>query len=199
MEKVYCDMPPKLFEEVEKNTYIVRWGVSGGMCYESLFKIEGNVTAAALEHLIVNNDFTMTELKEIVILADLPEADSVLFLKKMISRLISDYDSSSAVNEFYVADLPVWLDKETRVGLALRFASEKGIGMENTTLWLDGMQFPFKIVVAEQILGAIEVYASKCYDNTQKHLFQVQNLNSVDELVRFDITEGFPEKLNFSM
>lgn len=199
MEKVYCDMPPKLFEEVEKNIYIVRWGVSGGMCYESLFKIEGNVTAAVLEHLIVNNDFTMTELKEIIILADLPEADSVLFLKKMISRLISDYDSSSAVNEFYVAGLPVWLNKETRVGLALRFASEKGMGMENTTLWLDGMQFPFQIVIAEQILGAIEVYASKCYDNTQKHLFQVQNLNSVDELVRFDITEGFPEKLNFKM
>ena len=199
MEKVYCDMPPKLFEEVEKNIYIVRWGVSGGMCYESLFKIEGNVTAAVLEHLIVNNDFTMTELKEIIILADLPEADSVLFLKKMISRLISDYDSSSAVNEFLVAGLPVWLDKETRVGLALRFASEKGMGMENTTLWLDGMQFPFQIVVAEQILGAIEVYASKCYDNTQKHLFQVQNLNSVDELVRFDITEGFPEKLSFKM
>jgi hypothetical protein len=84
-------------------------------------------------------------------------------------------------------------------GEYLLVASEKGMGMENTTLWLDGMQFPFQIVVAEQILGAIEVYASKCYDNTQKHLFQVQNLNSVDELVRFDITEGFPEKLSFSM
>lgn len=199
MEKVYCDMPPKLFEEVEKNIYIVRWGVSGRMCYESLFKIERNITAAALEHLIVNNDFTMTELKEIVILAGLSEADSVLFLKKMISRLIIEYDSSSAVNEFLVADLPVWLDKETRVGLALRFASEKGMGLTNTTLWLNGMQFPFQIVVAEQILGAIEVYASMCYDNTQKHLFQVQNLQSIDELVRFDITEGFPEKLSFNM
>jgi hypothetical protein len=199
MEKVYCDMPPKLFEEVEKNIYIIRWGVSGRMCYESLFKIERNITAAALERLIVNNDFTMTELKEIVILAGLSEADSVLFLKKMISRLIIEYDSSSAVNEFLVADLPVWLDKETRVGLALRFASEKGIGLTNTTLWLNGMQFPFQIVVAEQILGAIEVYASMCYDNTQKHLFQVQNLQSIDELVRFDITEGFPEKLSFNM
>ena len=199
MEKVYCDMPPKLFEEVEKNIYIVRWGVSGRMCYESLFKIERNITAAALEHLIVNNDFTMTELKEIVILAGLSEADSVLFLKKMISRLIIEYDSSSAVNEFLVADLPVWLDKETRVGLALRFASEKGMGLTNTTLWLNVMQFPFQIVVAEQILGAIEVYASMCYDNTQKHLFQVQNLQSIDELVRFDITEGFPEKLSFNM
>lgn len=199
MEKVYCDMPPKLFERVEKNIYIVRWGVSNGKCYESLFKVDEKVTGPTLENLIVNNDFTMTELKEIVILADLQEADSVSFLKKMISRLISDYDSSSAVNEFHVAGIPVWLDKETRVGLALRFASEKGMGLTNTILWLNGMQFPFQIVVAEQILGAIEVYASRCYDNTQKHLFQVQNLQSIDELVRFDITEGFPEKLSFSM
>ena len=199
MEKVYCDMPPKLFEKVEENIYIVRWGISNGKCYEALFKVDEKVTGSALENLIVNNDFTMTELKEIVILADLPEADSVSFLKKMISRLISDYDSSSSVNEFLVAGLPVWLDKETRVGLALRFASEKGMGLTNTTLWLNGMQFPFQIVIAEQILGAIEVYASMCYDNTQKHLFQVQNLQSIDELVKFDITEGFPEKLSFNM
>ena len=148
-------MPPKLFEKVEENIYIVRWGISNGKCYESLFKVDEKVTGSTLENLIINNDFTMTELKEVIILADLPEADSVSFLKKMISRLISDYDSSSAVNEFLVAGLPVWLDKETRVGLALRFASEKGMGLTSTTLWLNGMQFPFQIVVAEQILGLV--------------------------------------------
>ena len=84
MVNVYCDMPPNLFEKVDEIIYIVRWGISGGKCYESLFKVDEKVTGSILENLIVNNDFTMTELNEIVILADLPEADSVLFLKKMI-------------------------------------------------------------------------------------------------------------------
>ena len=93
----------------------------------------------------------------------------------------------------------LWLDKETRVGLALRFASEKGMGLTETTLWLNGMQFPFKLTVAEQILGTIEVYASMCYDNTQKHLAEIQKLSSVEELVKYNYKAGYPDKLNLSM
>lgn len=47
---------------------------------------------------------------------------------------IMQYDSSEAVNLFYIQDIPVWLDKSTRSGLKLRFDAELASGKETTTL-----------------------------------------------------------------
>lgn len=187
----------KVFEQLGKDTYKICWGITDDYHYEVIFK--GSVSSDGLAGLIENNEYTIQELKEIIELSGLPEADSVLFLKEMISRLIIKNDSSSEVNEFLIGGLPVWLDKETRVGLALRFSSEKGMGLTETTLWLNGMQFPFKIDVAEQVLGAIEVYASMCYDNTQRHLFEIQKLSTIEELINYDYKSGYPDKLNLSL
>lgn len=50
-----------------------------------------------------------------------------------------------------------------------------------------------------QMLYAIEVYASKCYDNTQEHLAAIDKLESIDELYIYDFTVGYPEKLKFDI
>lgn len=47
------------------------------------------------------------------------------------------------------------------------------------------------------MLYAIEVYASKCYDNTQKHLANVEKLETLEEIIEYDYHTGYPEKLNF--
>ena len=44
------------------------------------------------------------------------------------------YDSSSDVNEFYIGESSVWLDKVTRAGLKLRFEAESAVGQETTSL-----------------------------------------------------------------
>ena len=125
------------------------------------------------------------------------EIEAIKFLKIMISRLIIEYDNSGNVNLFYINNIPVWLDKETRVGLALRFESEMDLGLTDTTLWFNGMQFPVKISEAIHILKAIEVYASRCYDNTQRHLSEVQKLGTIRELVNYNFMSNYPEKLKF--
>jgi hypothetical protein len=38
--------------------------------------------------------------------------------------------------------------------------------MTDTVLWQDGMQFPLPLEDAINLLYAIEIYASACYDNT---------------------------------
>ena len=185
---------PVTFEKLQNDVYRINWGIDNEKHYTSLFKV-GVIYSTVLEEMIDNDEFTVPELKEMIDLSGLKEEDAVKFLKNMISRLIIKRDSSSEINEFYISGIPVWLDKETRVGLALRFASEKGAGLVNTTLWMNGMQFPFELTVAEQILGGIEIYASQCYDNTQRHLAEIQKLNTVKDLVNYDFTEGYPEKL----
>ena len=112
-------------------------------------------------------------------------------------REISDYDQSPAVNEFYVGDIPMWLDKATRAGLLLRFNAEKAQGLITTTLWSDGRQYPLNVDEAIAMLFAIELYASACYDNTQRHLAAVNALTTVEEIEQYDYTEGYPSKLRF--
>ena len=110
---------------------------------------------------------------------------------------ISHHDESISVNEFFINGMSVWLDKNTRVGLMLRFESELSSGREETTLWYEGNPFPLKLEDAVNMLHAIEMYASACYDNTQRHISIVKTLGSVEEIKDYNYREGYPEKLNF--
>lgn len=116
--------------------------------------------------------------------------------KELISN-IEYYDSSSDVNMFFIQGLPVWLDKATRAGLKLRFEAEIAMGKTDTALWYGNLQFPLPLDTAIQMLYAIEVYASECYDNTQAHLANVNAIDNLEELQNYDYTSGYPEKLNF--
>ena len=110
---------------------------------------------------------------------------------------INHYDSSDEVNIFYIQGLPVWLDKVTRAGLKLRFEAELAMKEENTILWYGNQSFTLQLNMAIQMLYAIEVYASKCYDNTQKHLANVEKLETLEEITEYEYKVGYPEKLNF--
>ena len=47
------------------------------------------------------------------------------------------------------------------------------------------------------MLYAIENYASACYDNTQKHIAEIEKLEIKEDIENYDFTVGYPEKLNF--
>ena len=49
--------------------------------------------------------------------------------KSELKQSIINYDSSNAVNNFFMGDVPMWLDKGTRTGLMLRFQSEQAMSM----------------------------------------------------------------------
>ena len=107
------------------------------------------------------------------------------------------YDSSEAVNEFSIGGIPMWLDKATRAGLLLRFEAESKVGREQTTLWNNGQSYTLPLADAMQMLIALELYASECYDNTQRHLAEVSKLESIAEVEAYDYTIGYPNKLAF--
>lgn len=110
---------------------------------------------------------------------------------------ILKHDKSAEVNLFYIGDTAMWLDKETRTGLMLRFQAEQAIGNTDTTLWANGVQYPLPLAMAVQMLYALEVYASACYDNTQRHLAAVDSLSTIEDIQSYDYTTGYPEKLRF--
>ena len=107
------------------------------------------------------------------------------------------YDSSGAVNEFSIGGVPMWLDKATRAGLLLRFEAESKVGREHTTLWNEGVSYTLPLADAMQMLIALELYASECYDNTQRHIAEVQKLDTIEAVEAYDYTIGYPAKLAF--
>lgn len=143
---------------------------------------------------------TVSELRRIAEGFGVEGERLVSFLKEMLLKMIALYDSSDKVNGFTIGGVHVWLDKATRVGLKLRFESEVAAGKTETTLWMDGMSFPLPLVGdgnALQMLVALELYASDCYDRTQQHIAAVTALATADELEAYDYTLSYPEKLAF--
>lgn len=125
------------------------------------------------------------------------EEELVEMVKQSKKGEIQTYDKSEEVNSFFIGATQMWLDKETRTGLMLRFQAEQAIGNTDTTLWANGVQYPLPLALAVQMLYALEVYASACYDNTQRHLAAVDTLTTIEEIQSYDYTTGYPEKLRF--
>ena len=127
-----------------------------------------------------------------------PTEEEILNREKeyMIEEIIR-YDSSIEVNVFYINDQEMWLDKATRVGLKLRFEAEIASGKTETTLWYEGNQFPLTLDNALAMLNAIELYASACYDNTQKHINEIKSMTTCDEIKSYDYRRDYPDKLRF--
>lgn len=128
------------------------------------------------------------------------EDEQLSLLRRKLSGIILAYDSSSEVNSFYIGGVQTWIDKATRVGLKLRFEAEKRLGKTETVLWQNGVQFPLPLtgeVTALDMLDGIELYASTCYDTTQMHLAKVESMESVDGVISYDYTSGYPRKLKF--
>lgn len=125
------------------------------------------------------------------------EEELLNMAKESARREIEDYDSSDDVNSFYMQGQQMWLDKATRAGLMLRLQAEQATGKASTTLWYGGHQFEVPMEQAFQMLYALEVYASQCYDNTQRHLATVAGLTNYEEVVEYDYRTGYPEKLRF--
>ena len=118
--------------------------------------------------------------------------------KKEKIKDIQRYDTSRAINGFTVNGIKMWLDKATRVGLMLRLQSEQQAGYNSTTLWYDNVEYVFPVDVAIQMLQNIELYASKCYDTTQKHIATVTSLDNVQDVKQYNYTTGYPEQLSFN-
>ena len=118
-------------------------------------------------------------------------------IKEEAIEQITEYDQSEDVNSFTLQGKTMWLPKETRVGLVNSVTIEKNAGKETTVLWFGGERYELPVDTALQMLSALELYALECYNVTAAHKAAVNALESVEDVVAYDYTQGYPEKLNF--
>ena len=127
------------------------------------------------------------------------EADVLQRAKEAVLVTIEAYDTSPAVNGFILNGERVWLDKATRVGLMNSTSIAKAMGKTTTTLWFGGMQIEVNCDKAIGLLSALEMYALECFNVTAAHKKAVAELNTVEEVLGYDYTKGYPEQLKMEV
>lgn len=127
------------------------------------------------------------------------EAALTAAAQKMVQERITAYDTSPSVNGFMLNGLRVWLNKDTRVGLMNSTSIAKAMGKTTTTLWFGGMEFEVNCDKAIGLLSALEMYALECFNVTAAHKKAVAELNTVEEVLGYDYTKGYPEQLKMEV
>ena len=116
-------------------------------------------------------------------------------LREVLKQQIANYDSSDNVNSFIIGGQKYWLDKATRVGLQQLVNSSN----DEVSLVLQDHVLTIPKDIASGFLAQLEVYAGKCYLQTAKHQLAIKELQTVEELINYDYTKGYPEKLTFNV
>lgn len=127
------------------------------------------------------------------------EAALTAAAQKMVLAEIEKHDTSSAVNGFILNGQRVWLDKATRVGLMNSTTIAKAMGQPTTTLWLGDVKLVVECDKAIQLLSALEMYALECFNVTAVHKKAVAEMSTVEEVLEYDYTAGYPEVLEMSV
>lgn len=123
------------------------------------------------------------------------EAALTAAAQKMVLAEIDKHDTSSAVNGFILNGQRVWLDKATRVGLMNSTTIAKAMGLPTTTLWLGDAKLVVECDKAIQLLSALEMYALECFNVTAAHKKAVAEMSTVEEVLGYDYTAGYPKML----
>ena len=123
-------------------------------------------------------------------------ADNV---RKIRIKELDSRDSSPEVNEFTYMGKSMWFDKVTRTCIVYSMNTEKAAGRTETELYdNDGQKYILPIDTAIELFGALELYAKACYNQTQAHKDALLALDNVDDILAYDITTGYPPKINIS-
>ena len=119
--------------------------------------------------------------------------------KREVLKKIDAYDTSPAVNGFYLNGERVWLDFELRDRVYQGNERLQRIGRTDTTLWLGKQCYNLSIEQAQNIISHIEAYAKDCYNVTAAHKKAVSELTTIEEVEKYDITAGYPAQLKMEV
>lgn len=191
------------------------------LCSEDTISVEKNTKDSLIKAIVeykyssedvnlilcskVNNGITPEYTKYIDWVDYAKKCASIIFdaptLENAINAKLEEiikYDISSAVNGFYYQGNEYWLDKATRVGLMNSTRILKESGQTTTTLWFNDLCLTLPVDDVIDKLSALEQYALSCYNVTASHKIAVQALTTIDEVNEYDVTQGYPTKLDLS-
>lgn len=108
---------------------------------------------------------------------------------------IQAYDNSDKVNSFLLNGVPVWINREDRIGTRRAIELDIEAGNEVSEIWLQGMMLKVNSQLALKLLDKVEHYAFTAYNITQRHIHNIKQLTTIKEINAYDYTQGYPQRL----
>ena len=149
--------------------------------------------AFAPTSIITNHDLLGNySLKEIDTIYKNNKLGDISYLYKDLLKVqITIYDQSDNVNSFIYKGDKYWLDKQQRS--CLKTVVESGLNQIEFVIGQNVVILPSEFI--KQFILDLEAYAYKCYVITAKHLQKIQTLQNIEDIINYDYTIGYPEKL----
>lgn len=113
--------------------------------------------------------------------------------------LLAKYDTSSAVNGFTVGGVELWIPADKRAILRTSIEAYKALGEQSVTKVWEGVEYTFPTDTWIYMINSVEVYASECFNTTERHRAAISALSSVADVEAYDFTTGYPEKPSFNL
>lgn len=124
-------------------------------------------------------------------------------LKRQKINEIYAYDSSNAVNGFIINfggnEMQGWFTASERSNYKASIEASKISCLENISFFIGDTFLTIPIILAEQLLTQIQLYADQCFIVTKQHIIAVEAMTTEQEINNFDITAGYPTKLQFTI
>jgi hypothetical protein len=112
-------------------------------------------------------------------------------LNDFLRKKIELYSASSDINSFFYEGKEYWLDKDNRNSLWNLSNSSLG----NIEFVVGDEILNLNSLKLKSFLLKLEVYAYKCFVNTFKHQKFIKTLNTLEDILNYDYTTGYPEKI----
>lgn len=126
-------------------------------------------------------------------------------VRSMVTDAIKSYDTSVNVNVFTLTkdgvSIDYWLPAEKRLQLK-----------NSVTIWKEAKKGDYTLDIREKgasiaidcdklltMLNELETYAILCFGTTSQHLNAVGQMDDISQLLTYDYTTGYPEKLTFEV
>lgn len=154
----------------------------------------------------INERASIKELLDMPILKQLPIAswanllkqkDGIVLpktIKTVLSHNANEYGNSDTVDAFLFNGKQYWFDKNTRVSLQALVS----VASNTINLVLGDEILEVNTDNIKKFLIDLELYANKCFVTTAKHNKSIKELFTLEDMINYDYTCGYPNKLNLN-
>ena len=112
---------------------------------------------------------------------------------------IDAYNTSDNVDAFLLNGEKHWLTLDERKAAELSTKAHQTLGHDTTEQCLGGKFYTIPCGTLLLMLAQLEVYALDCFNNALRQQAEVNTLTSLEEVENYDITQGYPDMLSFTI
>lgn len=120
-------------------------------------------------------------------------------LKQLLIQLQKEYDKDEEVNSFIFEGKNQWFDVQDRIAISHVLNIEKENNKITAIIWFGLEQKEVNIDKMINFLKELEIYAKECNTITHTHLAEIDKLNKREDILAYDITANYPNKLTLEL